>query len=91
LDLNDRAYFKQAKVSQGTVAVEPVFGRLTGLSVLQIAYPVRSDAGALKFVLLASFNLNKFAEFHDKRLLAEKEILFVDSKGTILVAPKTGG
>src|SRR3954471_21183806 len=53
LDLNDRAYFKQAKVSQGAVAVEPVFGRLTGLSVLQIAYPVRSEAGALKFVLLA--------------------------------------
>ena len=88
LDLNDRAYFKQAKVSQGAVAVEPVFGRLTGISVLQIAYPVRSDTGALKFVLLASFNLNKFAEFHDKRLLAE--ILLVDSKGTILVAPKTG-
>jgi len=91
LDLNDRAYFKQAKVSQGAVAVEPVFGRLTGMSVLQIAYPVRSDVGALKFVLLASFNLNKFAEFHDKRLLAEKEILFLDSKGTVLVAPKAGG
>ncbi|MCG2627729.1 ATP-binding protein [Bradyrhizobium sp. WYCCWR 13023] len=91
LDLNDRAYFRQAKVSQGTVALEPVFGRLTGLSVLQIAYPARSDAGALKFVLLASFNLNKFAEFHDRRLLAEKEILFVDSKGTVLVAPKGGG
>jgi signal transduction histidine kinase/CheY-like chemotaxis protein len=91
LDLNDRAYFKQAKVSQGTVALEPVFGRLTGMSVLQIAYPVRSDAGALKFVLLASFNLNKFAEFHDKRLLAEKQILLTDSKGTVLVAPKTGG
>jgi len=91
LDLNDRAYFKQAKVSQGAVAVEPVFGRLTGMSVLQIAYPVRSDAGALKFVLLASFNLNKFVEFHDKRLLAEKEILLTDSKGVILVAPKTGG
>ena len=90
LDLNDRAYFKQAKVSQGVVAVEPVFGRLTGISVLQIAYPVRSDTGVLKFVLLASFNLNKFAEFHDKRLLAEKEILFVDSKGTVLVAPKGG-
>src|SRR5690349_7050450 len=91
LDLNDRAYFREAKASQGTVALEPVFGRLTGLSVLQIAYPVRSDAGALKFVLLASFNLNKFAEFHDRRLLAEKEILFVDSKGTVLVAPKGGG
>ena len=91
LDLNDRGYFKQVKGLHGVVAVEPVFGRLTGLSVLQIAYPVRSEAGALKFVLLASFNLNKFAEYHYKRLLAETEILLVDSKGTVLVAPKGGG
>ena len=91
LDLNDRSYFKEVRNLQGVVAVEPVFGRLTGLSVLQIAYPVRSEAGALKFVLLASFNLNKFAEFHDKRLLAEKDILLVDAKGTVLVAPKGSG
>ena len=89
LDLNDRGYFKEVKNLHGVVAVEPVFGRLTGLSVLQIAYPVRSDTGALKFVLLASFNLNKFAEFHDKRLLAEKDILLVDAKGTVLAAPKS--
>lgn len=91
LDLNDRAYFKEVKNLQGVVAVEPVFGRLTGLSVLQIAYPVRSEAGALKFVLLASFNLNKFAEVHDKRPPAEKDILFVDAKGTVLAAPKGDG
>ena len=75
----------------GSVVVEPVFGRLTGISVLQIAYPVRSEAGALKLVLLASFNLHKFAEFHHKRLLAEKDILLVDGKGTVLVAPSGGG
>ncbi|MGY4433749.1 C4-dicarboxylate-specific signal transduction histidine kinase [Bradyrhizobium sp. F1.13.1] len=80
LDLRDRAYFKQALVSR-SVVVEPVFGRLTGISVLQIAYPVRSEAGALKLVLLASFNLRKFAEYHHKRLLAEKDILLIDSKG----------
>ncbi|OSI28033.1 ATP-binding protein [Bradyrhizobium canariense] len=86
LDLRDRAYFKQALVSRNVV-VEPVFGRLTGISVLQIAYPVRSEAGALKLVLLASFNLRKFAEYHHKRLLAEKDILLIDGKGTVLVAP----
>lgn len=91
LDLTDRAYFKQALVSHGVVALEPVFGRLTGISVLQIAYPVRSEAGALKFILLASFNLNKFAEYHHKRLLAQKEILLIDSKGTVLAAPKGDG
>src|SRR4051812_26006974 len=88
LDLRDRAYFKQALVSR-SVVVEPVFGRLTGISVLQIAYPVRSEAGALKLVLLASFNLRKFTEYHHKRLLAEKDILLIDGKGTVLVAPST--
>jgi signal transduction histidine kinase len=90
LDLRDRAYFKQALVSR-SVVVEPVFGRLTGISVLQIAYPVRSEAGALKLVLLASFNLRKFAEYHHKRLLAEKDILLIDGKGTVLVAPLGAG
>ncbi|MCK1650502.1 response regulator [Bradyrhizobium sp. 149] len=90
LDLRDRAYFKQALVSR-RVVVEPVFGRLTGLSVLQIAYPVRTETGALKLVLLASFNLPQFAEYHHKRLLAEKEILLIDAKGTVLVAPSGGG
>ncbi len=59
--------------------------------MLQIAYPVRSEAGALKLVLLASFNLRKFAEYHHKRLLAEKDILLIDGKGTVLVAPSGDG
>ena len=88
LDLRDRSYFKQALAARGTVTLEPVFGRLTGISVLQIAYPVRSEAGELKFVLLASFNLKKFAEDHDRRLSNESEILLVDRKGTVLVAPE---
>ena len=87
LDLRDRQYFKQALVANGVVTLEPVFGRLTGISVLQIAYPVRSDSGVLKFIVLASFNLQKFAEFHDKRLSSDKEILLVDRKGMVLVAP----
>jgi signal transduction histidine kinase len=87
LDLRDRQYFREALVANGTVTLEPVFGRLTGTSVLQIAYPVRAESGTLKFILLASFNLRKFAEFHDKRLADDKEILLVDRKGTVLVAP----
>ena len=59
LDLRDRTYFKQALVAHGVVTLEPVFGRLTGTSVLQIAYPVRPESGELKFILLASFNLQE--------------------------------
>ena len=91
LDLRDRAYFKQALVAHGVVTLEPVFGRLTGTSVLQIAYPVRPESGELKFILLASFNLKKFAEYHDKRLSNDNEILLVDRKGMVLVAPQGKG
>ncbi|CAN7673906.1 ATP-binding protein [Bradyrhizobium sp. LjRoot220] len=90
LDLRDRAYFRQALTAHGTITLEPVFGRLTGTSVLQIAYPTRTESGELKFILLASFNLRKFAEY-DKRLLNGKEVLLVDRKGTVLVAPQGKG
>src|SRR5882672_1204534 len=88
LDLRDRQYYKQALTANGVVTLEPVFGRLTGISVLQIAYPARTESGELKFILLASFNLQKFAEFHDKRLSSGKQILLVDRKGMVLVAPQ---
>ena len=90
LDLRDRDYFRQALVAHGVVTLQPVFGRLTGISVLQIAYPVRAESGQLKFILLASFNLKKFAEYHDKRLASDDEILLVDRKGMVLVAPQGG-
>jgi signal transduction histidine kinase/CheY-like chemotaxis protein len=91
LDLRDRAYFKQALVTHGAVTLEPVFGRLTGIAVLQIAYPVRAESGELKFILLASFNLKKFADDHGKRLPNDSEILLVDRKGMVLVAPESKG
>jgi signal transduction histidine kinase len=91
LDLRDREYFRQALKAHGIVTLEPVFGRLTGISVLQIAYPVRAEAGELKFILLASFNLKKFAEDHDRRLSGESQVLLVDRKGTVLVGPDSKG
>jgi hypothetical protein len=48
LDLRDRNYFKQAVNSTGTVVIEPVFGRLTGSAVLQIAYPARDESRRLR-------------------------------------------
>ena len=90
LDLRNRNYFKQALTANGVVTLEPLFGGLTGIAVLQIAYPARSESGDLKFVLLASLNLSKFAEY-DTRLLDGKEVLLVDRKGTVLVAPPSKG
>src|SRR6267142_959386 len=91
LDLRDRAYFKQALAAHGVVTLEPVFGRLTGISVLQIAYPVRAVSGELKFILLASFNLKKFAEYHEKRSVNDNQILLADRKGMVLVSPQGKG
>ena len=87
LDLKDREYFQKALVKKDAVTLQPVFGRLTGTSVLQIAYPARSPSGQLKFVLLASFNLQKFADFHNRLLSNSEDILLVDKNGLVLVSP----
>ena len=59
LDLTDRDYFQRAQKTSSHV-VEPVFGRLTGIAVLQIAYAVRDADGAVRYVLLASLNLDQY-------------------------------
>jgi len=59
LNLTDRDYFQRALATSQPV-VEPVIGRLTGKGVLQIAYPVREASGALRYVLLASLNLDDY-------------------------------
>ncbi|MDO8878997.1 MAG: EAL domain-containing protein [Pseudolabrys sp.] len=89
LDLNDRDYFKKAVGTSDIVTLQPAVGRLTGMSVLQIAYPARTPAGALKYVLLASFNLQKFVDHHIEQLSGTVKILLVDKAGTVLVAPHT--
>ena len=87
LDLTDRDYFKRALVTKDAVTIQPAFGRLTGISVLQVAYPARTPEGEMKFVLLASFNLQKFIDFHILRLSGAVDILLVDKAGTVLVSP----
>ena len=87
LDLKDRVYFQKALALKDAVTLQPAFGRLTGMSVLQIAYPARTAAGQLKYVLLASFNLQKFADFHNQRLSTDLSILLLDKDGTVLASP----
>ena len=84
MNLTDRAYFKQVLSMDGGVALESTFGRLTGLSVLQVAFPVRADDGQLLFVLLASLNLKLVAEAHARRL-AELDVALVDRNGIVMV------
>ena len=61
LDLNDRRYFQQARNSRSAV-IEPVVGRITGKGVIQIAYPVRNEQNQLRYVLLASLDIESFGQ-----------------------------
>ena len=54
---------------------------MTGTSVLQIAYPVHAPAGDLKFVRLASLNLEKFLL---DLLVRGVEVLLMAADGTVL-------
>jgi diguanylate cyclase (GGDEF)-like protein len=85
LNLSDRSYFKRALLGGTGLILEPVFGRLTGNSVLQIVHPARTDKGDLRFMLVASLNLQKFAlEARKRALVAAPDILLVDANGTVM-------
>ncbi len=84
LDLNDRAYFRQARAGTEP-AFEVVFGRITGVAVLQVAYPARDSRGELMYVLLASLNLVQFsARFATASPHPRMEVLIWDNRGTVM-------
>jgi hypothetical protein len=86
VNLRDRSYFQRALQGGNDLVLEPAFGRLTGASVLQIVYPVRTGSGALRYMLVASLNLLQFAQGNLKRALAPApELLLVDHKGMVMV------
>ncbi|MBP6901432.1 MAG: response regulator [Burkholderiaceae bacterium] len=91
LQLSDRAYFRKAMSQAGTVALEPVFGRITGQAVLQIAYQAgATDAaaeGGRPFVLLASLNLQRQLDqsrMRTPRPVPGVRLLLLDARGTLL-------
>jgi diguanylate cyclase (GGDEF)-like protein len=86
LDLSDRSYVKRVLAGERGLLVEPAFGRLTGNSVLQVVFPAYTEAGALRFMLVASLNLQKFAlDARTRSLIAGTELLLVDGRGTVMV------
>ena len=85
LNLKDRQYFQQALIAQNPLAIEPVFGRLTGIAVLQVAYGVRNAKGVTKFVMLASINLDKYIHLRAKNISQKDAIVaLTDANGKIL-------
>ena len=86
LNVADRSYFKVASKRGSGLVLEPVFGRLTGNSVLQVVFPARTGDGALRFMLVASLNLQKFAQDAQQQTLLEAppDVLLVDTEGTVM-------
>lgn len=85
LDLNDRSYVKRVLAGEQGLLLEPVFGRLTGNSVLQIVYPARTEDGLLRFMLVASLNLRKFAQEAPRHGVGSApELLLLDDRGTVM-------
>lgn len=89
LDLNDRDYFRRATAARGEVVLEPVFGRLTGRAVMQVAYPVRNARGELLFVLLASLDLSKVVKLPAQTVPGAR-LLIVDGQGQVLAGAPDG-
>lgn len=83
LDLNNRDYFRRALTTRGEVVLEPTFGRLTGRAVMQVAYPARNAQGELRFVLLASLDLDTIAAFGGQNVPGAR-LLILDDKGLVL-------
>ena len=90
--LTDRQYFRRAIEPRTALAIEPAFGRLTGKAVLQIAFPARDEGGALRFVLLASLDLDKFMRGRARGLPFESAVLMLmDRNGALLTLHPEGG
>jgi diguanylate cyclase (GGDEF)-like protein len=84
LDLNDRTYFKRVRASADPI-YEVVFERITGIAVLQVAFPARDNRGELKYVLLASLNLAQLAgRYAAASPHPGTQVTLWDDKGTVM-------
>ncbi|MEO8303307.1 MAG: EAL domain-containing protein [Betaproteobacteria bacterium] len=91
LNVSARSYFIQSRASSEP-AFDVVIGGLTGIGVLQVAYPVRDGQGALKYVLLASLNLSDYArDFVAASQYSTFEMLIWDRKGTVIAHKPDAG
>jgi len=84
LDLHDQHYFRETAEGADDLTLEPGFGRLSGLAVLEIGFPVRGPDGALERVILASINLAGFLANEIER--SDATAIVIDRRGTFLAA-----
>jgi signal transduction histidine kinase len=91
LNVGGRDYFRQVRASLEP-AFDVVVGGLTGIAVLQVAYPVLNHKGTLKYVLLASLNLSEYAQsFAAASHYPSISVLIWNRKGILMVHKPDGG
>jgi diguanylate cyclase (GGDEF)-like protein len=92
LNVSTREYFRQVSATREP-AFDVVIGGLTGIAVLQVAYPVLDERGAIKYVLLASLNLSQYAQdFAAASYYPDVSILIWNRNGMLMARkPETGG
>ena len=84
LNVADRAYFQQALTSTEP-AYELVFGRLTGIGVLQVALAARDAQGKVTSVLLASLDLMLFSrQVAEAQPYPQSVVTIFDRTGTMI-------
>ena len=91
LNVSAREYFQAVRATLEP-AFEVVFGGLTGIAVLQVAYPIIDGRGSLEYVLLASLNLSEYAQgFAAASQDSNTRMLIWNRKGMLMAHKPDGG
>jgi hypothetical protein len=80
-----------ALATRGDVVLEPTFGRLTGLAVMQVAYPARTPQGELRSCCWPRW-ISPRRRPNSAPVVPGAQLLVVDDKGQVLLAaPRMAG
>lgn len=91
LYVGDRDYFKQARATRHFSVGAPVVSRLSGRTVVPIAYPLVDAQGNFRGVIASGIDLTSFAQVFAESLANRDLILNVwDPEGTLLYPPAQG-
>ena len=81
-DVSDTGWFRRVMAENGFVASKPFRGRITGLLVSVLAYPLHDDAGALVGVVTQPIELARLRPAHGMAQLPEgTAVTIVDREG----------
>jgi len=91
LNVSGRDYFRQVRSSLEP-AFDVVIGGITGIAVLQVAYPMLDSRGTLEYVLLASLNLSEYARaFAAASQYPNTRMMIWNRNGMLMVRKPDGG